>query len=132
MPDYGKGIKDPEGGATSKSPLSSFTRWLQIKKYQYEVTTSLYMLTPTEKFVFNVIILVLFTLLVAAAVAYLPNHIAVISNRLWYYVHGEFLYATAGTAAQSSTKQALETTGKLVQGMASQTAEQVVRQAHEL
>jgi hypothetical protein len=46
-----------------------------------------------------VIILVLFTLLIAAAVAYLPNHIAVISNRLWYYVHGGFLYATAGGAA---------------------------------
>lgn len=35
------------------SYLSSFVRWLQLKKYQYEVTFSLYMLTPTEKFVFS-------------------------------------------------------------------------------
>ena len=28
-------------------------RWLQKKNYQYEVTFALYMLTPTEKFVFS-------------------------------------------------------------------------------
>lgn len=28
-------------------------KWLQKKNYQYEVTFSLYMLTPTEKFVFS-------------------------------------------------------------------------------
>ncbi|KAK7563130.1 hypothetical protein IWX47DRAFT_859243 [Phyllosticta citricarpa] len=28
-------------------------RWLQRKRYQYEVTFSLYMLTPTEKFIFS-------------------------------------------------------------------------------
>ena len=52
MPDY----KDQDATATaqaSKSPLSSLVRWLQIKKYQYEVTFSLYMLTPTEKCVFS-------------------------------------------------------------------------------
>lgn len=32
---------------------SSFLRWLQRKRYQYEVTFSLYMLTPTEKFIFS-------------------------------------------------------------------------------
>ena len=50
MPDY----KDQEGApGASKSPLSSLVRWLQIKKYQYEVTFSLYMLTSTEKIVFS-------------------------------------------------------------------------------
>ena len=32
---------------------SSLFRWLQRKRYQYEVTFSLYMLTPIEKFVFS-------------------------------------------------------------------------------
>jgi Small subunit of serine palmitoyltransferase-like len=37
----------------TESYLSSILRWLQLKKYQYEVTFSLYMLTPTEKFIFS-------------------------------------------------------------------------------
>ena len=39
---------------------SSLFRWLQRKRYQYEVTFSLYMLTPTEKFIFSESILKLF------------------------------------------------------------------------
>lgn len=43
----------PPTNTHSKSLLASMIRWLQIKKYQYEVTFSLYMLTATEKFVFS-------------------------------------------------------------------------------
>lgn len=32
---------------------STLVRWLQRKRYQYEVTFSLYMLTPTEKFILS-------------------------------------------------------------------------------
>ncbi len=32
---------------------ATLLRWLQRKRYQYEVTFSLYMLTPTEKFIFS-------------------------------------------------------------------------------
>ena len=35
------------------SYASDFLRWLQRKHYQYEVTFSLYMMTPTEKFIFS-------------------------------------------------------------------------------
>lgn len=35
------------------SYLASFTQWVRLKKYQYEVTFPLYMLTPAEKFVFS-------------------------------------------------------------------------------
>jgi hypothetical protein len=35
------------------SQPTDFAKWVQKKKYQYEVTFSLYMLTPTEKFVFS-------------------------------------------------------------------------------
>ncbi len=31
-----------------------------------------------------------------AASLYLPNHIGVIYNRIWYYLHGEFANMTAG------------------------------------
>ena len=32
---------------------TELVRWLQKKNYQYEVTFALYMLTPTEKFIFS-------------------------------------------------------------------------------
>ena len=32
---------------------SDILRWLKLKRYQYEVTYSLYMMTPTEKFIFS-------------------------------------------------------------------------------
>jgi hypothetical protein len=32
---------------------TGFVKWLQKKNYQYEVTSALYMLTPTEKFIFS-------------------------------------------------------------------------------
>ena len=39
--------------ANMSGPLTATFRWLQRKRYQYEVTFSLYMLTPTEKFIFS-------------------------------------------------------------------------------
>ena len=39
--------------ASSASPVTSFIRWLRLKNYQYEVTFALYMLTPTEKYIFS-------------------------------------------------------------------------------
>ena len=32
---------------------TGLVKWLQKKNYQYEVTFALYMLTPTEKFIFS-------------------------------------------------------------------------------
>ncbi|RMZ89520.1 hypothetical protein DV736_g3251, partial [Chaetothyriales sp. CBS 134916] len=87
MPEYGKGLQERSPPST---PMASLIRWLQVKKYQYEVTFSLYMLTPAEKCIFNIILLTLTSLLLTAAVFYLPNHVMIISNRIWYYIHGEF------------------------------------------
>ncbi|ERF69154.1 hypothetical protein EPUS_01110 [Endocarpon pusillum Z07020] len=78
----------------SEPYLSSLIRWLQLKKYQYEVTFSLYMLTSTEKFIFNFVLFVLISMLVAAASMYLPNHVVIIYRRIWYYVHGEIASIT--------------------------------------
>jgi hypothetical protein len=33
--------------------LTNFVRWVRLKIYQYEVTFAIYMLTPTEKFIFS-------------------------------------------------------------------------------
>lgn len=51
----------------------------------------------------DVIILAILSLLIAAAIFYLPNHIAIVSNRLWYYVHGEFLDPANGHAAAAGS-----------------------------
>lgn len=33
--------------------VTALIRWSRLKVYQYEVTFALYMLTPTEKFIFS-------------------------------------------------------------------------------
>ena len=42
--------------------MSELIRWLQRKRYQYEVTFSLYMMTPTEKFIFSTSLLALISI----------------------------------------------------------------------
>ncbi|KAI5367990.1 Putative small subunit of serine palmitoyltransferase [Septoria linicola] len=95
---------------------TGFVKWLQKKNYQYEVTFSLYMLTPTEKFVFNSILFLTFSLFLIASVVYLPNHIMTMSRRTYYYFAGdaslsassrnaaETLYGTATRAADAASE----------------------------
>ncbi|KAI9852609.1 MAG: hypothetical protein M1824_001850 [Vezdaea acicularis] len=64
-------------------------RWLQRKRYQYEVTFSLYMLTPTEKFIFNSFLFLFISMIIIAASLYLPQHIMTIASRAWFYYAGE-------------------------------------------
>ncbi|KAL2432532.1 hypothetical protein ABEF95_012410 [Exophiala dermatitidis] len=120
MPDYAKATREQRASA---SYLSSFVRWVQLKKYQYEVTFSLYMLTPTEKCIFNLILFILVSLLVTAALFYLPNHLAVIYNRIYYYVNGEFAYtsaaAGAGAKAAAASASSYMTDGLLMSSTAS-------------
>ncbi|KAF2243440.1 hypothetical protein BU26DRAFT_509950 [Trematosphaeria pertusa] len=82
---------------------SSLLRWLQRKRYQYEVTFSLYMLTPTEKFIFNSILFLLLSLLIIAASLYLPEHLFLIANRMFYYFSGD--EETLGPAANKAGQQ---------------------------
>ncbi|OAL01602.1 hypothetical protein IQ06DRAFT_199912, partial [Phaeosphaeriaceae sp. SRC1lsM3a] len=67
---------------------AALLRWFQRKRYQYEVTFSLYMLTSTEKFIFNSVLFLLLSLLIIAASLYLPDHLTIIANRLFYYFSG--------------------------------------------
>ncbi|ORY17974.1 hypothetical protein BCR34DRAFT_583247 [Clohesyomyces aquaticus] len=91
---------------------SNFLRWLQRKRYQYEVTFSLYMLTATEKFIFNSILFLLLSLLIIAASLYLPEHIHIILNRLFYYWSG------SEDSLADNSQQVLTSTSKVLRDAA--------------
>ncbi|OJD21616.1 hypothetical protein ACJ73_07043 [Blastomyces percursus] len=130
---------------SSPSIITSFIRWLRLKNYQYEVTISLYMLTPTEKFVFNTLLLLITSMLLTAAYVYLPDHVTTISKRIWYYWAGDAFTdfpfvnssnsaaaaaaaAGAKTALSAAQQQGYETlmeTGKKVAETAATTAGKV-------
>ncbi|KAF8457164.1 hypothetical protein BGX38DRAFT_1086409 [Terfezia claveryi] len=71
------------------STTSSLIKLLQRKRYQYEVTYSLYMLTPMEKFIFNTFLFAFLSMLILAASLYLPQHVATITSRAWFYLVGD-------------------------------------------
>ncbi|KAK5676742.1 hypothetical protein LTS10_010505 [Elasticomyces elasticus] len=68
---------------------TNLVKWLQKKNYQYEVTFSLYMLTPTEKFVFNSVLFLTISMLSTACILYLPDHVVEVSRRTYYYFAGD-------------------------------------------
>ncbi|KAH6840836.1 hypothetical protein B0I37DRAFT_408542 [Chaetomium sp. MPI-CAGE-AT-0009] len=71
------------------SQLESFSKWLQLKIYQLEVTYSVYIYTPIEKFIFYSVLFLLFSLTFIATVLYLPQHLQFIISRAWFYMHGD-------------------------------------------
>ncbi|KAF2770764.1 hypothetical protein EJ03DRAFT_381763 [Teratosphaeria nubilosa] len=88
---------------------TSLVRWLQKKNYQYEVTFALYMLTPTEKFIFNSILFLTISMFTLASVLYLPNHIMKMARRSFYYFAGDaalsdLSWQAAGTLGQNASK----------------------------
>ncbi len=94
------------------SYASDILRWLQRKRYQYEVTFSLYMMTPTEKFIFSMhappdnvlkrtfatrkntytlidsFIFLFLSMIMIAGCLYLPEHVATMCSRAWFYYAG--------------------------------------------
>ncbi|KIW26968.1 uncharacterized protein PV07_06751 [Cladophialophora immunda] len=128
VPDYAKVAKEGK-----RSQLSSFLHWVQLKKYQYEVTFSLYMLTPTEKFIFNLILFLLVSMLVTAATLYLPNHLVVIYHRICYYISGEFAYKTSTNVSENAialSADGLRITSEAIQSVVNPTL-RVVESARE-
>ncbi|KAL2067964.1 hypothetical protein VTL71DRAFT_16062 [Oculimacula yallundae] len=100
--------------------FASTFRWLQRKRYQYEVTFSLYMLTPTEKFIFNSFLFLFFSMVIIAMTLYLPQHIAFLTNRAWFYYNGDESAKTAvksviesptGAALVQKVKESVVTSG---------------------
>lgn len=70
------------------SRLQRFGRWLRLKQYQVEVTFAVYMFTSTEKFIFWSVVFLLFSMTTIAAALYLPQHLAFLVDRAWFYVNG--------------------------------------------
>lgn len=94
------------------SVFRSFRQWLSLKQYQLEVTFSVYMFTPWEKFIFSMslrsggvfvyacantfaladsVVFLLFSLTFIAACLYLPHHVSFLIGRAWYYINGEHI-----------------------------------------
>ncbi|KAG4435814.1 hypothetical protein IFR05_008706 [Cadophora sp. M221] len=76
----------------SESPLGSLLKKFRLWYYQYEVTFSLYVLTPTEKFVMNTIVLSFFALSLYGIISFTPAFIShfisrAISSLFWVYVN---------------------------------------------
>ncbi|KAK3296911.1 uncharacterized protein B0H64DRAFT_430948 [Chaetomium fimeti] len=80
------------------SQLESFSKWLQLKIYQLEVTYSVYIYTPIEKFIFYSVLFLLFSLTFIATVLYLPQHLQFIISRAWFYMHGDAFDPSAAAA----------------------------------
>ena len=68
------------------------------------------MLTATEKIVLNTIVLALGLLLVTAVVYYLPNHVRIIYNRIWYYLVGEGVGVGGLGAAEEAVERVSQAT----------------------
>ncbi|KAL1877613.1 hypothetical protein VTK73DRAFT_8437 [Phialemonium thermophilum] len=67
----------------------SFSKWLKLKIYQIEVTFSVYIFTPVEKFIFWSVFFLLTSLTMIATILYLPRHLAFIIGRAWFYMNGD-------------------------------------------
>lgn len=107
-------------------------RWAQKKRYQYEVTFSLYMMTPTEKFIFNSILFLFLSMVVIAASLYLPEHISFITRRAFYYFDGDADQASvAATAARESAQSVYQTAIKSAASALSSAAPDAVKDAVE-
>ncbi|KXH39002.1 hypothetical protein CSAL01_03748 [Colletotrichum salicis] len=115
------------------SALQSFSKWLHLKQYQIEVTFSVYIFTPLEKFIFYTVLFLLSSLTIIATVLYLPQHIAFLMSRAWFYMHGDPVDAVVDTVvdAVEFTKAAVESvlmaekTGTTAAALAQETVELV-------
>ncbi|KAG2026055.1 hypothetical protein GB937_002200 [Aspergillus fischeri] len=96
---------------------TALVRWFRLKVYQYEVTFAIYMLTPTEKFIFtfplsaiaknhcfltDTLLLTLITMIVTGVYVYLPDHLRSIYGHLYYYWAGERPFISTGLPSISA------------------------------
>ncbi|KAH6892229.1 hypothetical protein B0T10DRAFT_483351 [Thelonectria olida] len=106
------------------SVIGSFRRWLSLKQYQLEVTFSVYMFTPWEKFFFNSLVFLLFSLTFIAACLYLPHHISFLLGRAWYYINGEHIDVAEAALEVLQDMSA----SALAAGTATETAQEVLKE----
>ncbi|KAK3995074.1 hypothetical protein QBC44DRAFT_321126 [Cladorrhinum sp. PSN332] len=99
------------------SSLEKFSKWIQLKIYQLEVTLAVYMFTPAEKVVFYSILFLISSLTCIAMVLYFPQHVSFIVGRAWFYMHGDAAEG-AVRAAFSGTANAITGAGKVAEATA--------------
>jgi hypothetical protein len=75
----------------------------------------------------DLVLFILISLLVTAAWLYLPNHVSIIYNRIWYYLHGEFAYSTADLGSKSMQRTDLLSTTAAALGTVSAASQTVVQ-----
>ncbi|KAL9945239.1 hypothetical protein D7B24_002361 [Verticillium nonalfalfae] len=112
------------------SMITDFSRWLHLKQYQLEVTFCVYIFTPWEKFAFYTIFFLLSSLTFIATVLYLPQHIAFIVGRAWFYMNGEHVDVVELTkeAVEGALHQTVGLVSTTAAALAGETAEAVVRE----
>lgn len=101
-----------------QSNLFTETKYLlQLSYYRYEVNTGMYVMSPGEKFVLNMIFFSIFALLFSAVYYYLPRTTIIGVRRLAYYFIGHHklhmndvvvargVFQSSGEAAASLTGQ---------------------------
>ncbi|KAG8163501.1 hypothetical protein KVR01_006798 [Diaporthe batatas] len=114
--------------SSSSSPFQSLTKWLSLKLYQVEVTFSVYIFTPLEKFIFWSFVFLLFSLTAIATILYLPHHIMFLAGRAWFYIHGDSAVEAARETARSLAEKAAgaaaaATTTPVAQAIATEMAQ---------
>lgn len=114
---------------------TGLVQWLQKKNYQYEVTFALYMLTPTERFVFSTpttlhfwlhcannapdsVLFLTLSMLAIATVLYLPNHIMEITRRGYYYFAGEAAASDISGHAAGMLSETASKASEVMSGLA--------------
>ncbi|KAG6356151.1 hypothetical protein INS49_015538 [Diaporthe citri] len=113
--------------SASVSPYQSLTKWLSLKIYQVEVTFSVYIFTPLEKFIFWSVVFLLFSLTAIATILYLPHHIMFLAGRAWFYIHGDSAVEAARETARSlAAAAAAAATTPTAKALATETARAVV------
>lgn len=112
--------------AEPTSAVQRFGRWLRLKQYQVEVTFAVYMFTPTEKFVFWSVVFLIFSMTTIASALYLPQHLAFLIDRAWFYVNGG--EASSGAALASVNKESLSLSVTSLAAAATKAAEATVRE----
>ncbi|KFH40251.1 hypothetical protein ACRE_090890 [Hapsidospora chrysogenum ATCC 11550] len=104
----------------------TFQQWLQRKLYHFELSLSVYMMTPGEKFAFYSILFLLCGLTCIAMVLYLPHHISFLVGRAWYYINGEHI--DVGEVVKGELASVLHETATTVAEAVSDAAETVVKE----
>lgn len=114
------------------SAIQRFGRWLRLKQYQVEVTFAVYMFTPTEKFVFWSVVFLLFSMTTIASALYLPQHLAFLIDRAWFYVNGGEASSGGASAALASVQNNKEALSLSVTSLAAAATEAAGATAREL